>query len=168
MRQKRLIEEGNPCDIDFTDRTIQTVADIRRKGPTVCPNRDQCLRRNEAEGIQCYRRLAVQMAGYILRNKSRFEQAVEEEKAGFLSDAPDRKFWVFRDGIWQVVQGKGNVIDEIVAFARLIIDLQPEERRLFTQDGMKKIEFGPADALHNAMLDLDDVYGEVGYRNPFR
>lgn len=168
MRARNLIERGSPCDVDFADRKIQSLKDVERGGLVPCSNLAECRKRNKAEGIQCFRRAAMQMAGFILKNKSPFGQAVEKEKAGFLSGAPDGKFWVFRDGIWQVVEGKGNVIDEIVAFARLVIDLQPGERRPFTKDGTISPEFGPADAMHNAMLDLHDVYGEVGQGNPFR
>ena len=168
MRAKDLIENGSPCDVDFTDKKILSLGDVERGGLVPCSNLAECQRRSRAEGIFCFRGAAMQMAGFILRNKLPFEQAVEKEKEDFLKDKLDGKFWVFRDGVWQVVEGKGNVIDEIVAFARLVIDLQPGERRPFTKDGTKSPEFGPADALHNAMLDLDDVYAEVGQKNPFR
>ena len=168
MRQKSLIKEASPCDTDYTDRGIQTIADAKAKGRVVCQNFLQCQKRNVTEEIQCCRQVAQQMAGYILDHKESFNEAVKNEREEYLQYGPEGKFWVFRDNNWQVVEGKKNVIDDIVEFAKVIIDLQPGERRPFTQDGMKKPEFGPGDAMHNAMLDLDDVYGEVGQKNPLR
>ena len=168
MREWRLVEEGSPCDTDFTDKAIQTVLDAKKKGKVFCPNLEQCQKRSKAEGIQCYRRVAQQMAGFILERKSPFGQAVQEEKDEYLKEAPDGKFWVCQNGKWKVVQSKENAIKDIVDFALIIIDRRPGERRPFTQDGMQIPELGPDDAMHNAMLDLDDVYGEVGQKNPFR
>lgn len=168
MRAATLIEKGSPCDIDFTDKTMQTVGDFKSRPSVPCTNYIQCLRRSKEEGIQCYRTIAVEMVRFILQNKKPFEQAVEEERQGFLGDDLDGKFWVYRDGQWQIVKGKKHLIKDVVDFARTIIDFQPRDRRPFTKDVVSPIEFGPSDAMHNAMLDLDDVYGEVGQRNPFR
>ena len=137
MREKRLIREGSPCDTDYTDRVMQSVSDARKKGEVFCPNLKQCKKQSTAESIQCYRRVAQEMAGFILDRKSPFEEAIQEEKKGYLSDAPDGKFWVCRDGGWQVVEGKRNVVDDIVAFALVIIDMQPGERRPLTKDGTR-------------------------------
>lgn len=169
MREQRLIKEGCPCDTDFTDESIQTVADAKAKGRVFCPNHEECKRRSPGEVIQCIRRIAQQMAGYIIESKESFEKAILAEKNDFLEQGPDGKFWVCDgDGNWKVVSGKENVIDDIVAFARIIIDMKKGEHRSFTKDGMKIPEMGPSDAVHNALLDLDDVYGEIGEKNPFR
>ena len=168
MRATGLINKGSPCDIDFTDKTMQTVSDFKSRQSFPCTNLAQCRIRSEREGITCYRTIAMEMARFILQNKKPFEQAVKEEREGFLGDDLNGKFWVYRDGQWQVVKGKKNLVNDIVDFARTIIDFQPGDRRPFTKDGVRPIEFGPGDAVHNAMLDLDDVYGEVGQGNPFR
>jgi hypothetical protein len=122
MRERRLIKEGSPCDTDFTDKTMQSVSDAKKMGKVLCPNLEQCRKRSFTEGIQCYRRVAQEMAGFILDRKSPFEQAVQEEKGEYLSYAPDGDFWVCRDGEWQVVKGKKNAVQDIVDFARAIID----------------------------------------------
>jgi hypothetical protein len=168
MRSKDLIDKASPCDLDFTDSKIQTVQDAIRRGRVMCPNFSTCQKRNVVERIMCYRQIARQMAGFIIARRSEFETAVEEERQDLLNDNLDGKFWVFRNDQWEIVEGIRNVIDDIVAFALTIIDFKPGDRRPFTQDGMKRPEFGVDDAIHNALLDLDDVYGEVGQRNPFR
>jgi len=168
MRERRFIKESSPCDTDMADKTIQTVADAVAKGRTWCSNREQCEKRSVAENIMCYRTTAKEMAGFILDRKSPFGQAVREEKEEYLGGAPDGKFWVCRDGQWQVIEGKKNVVNDIVEFAILIIDMKPGDRRPFTKDGTRTPELGPSDATHNAMLDLDDIYAEVGQKNPFR
>lgn len=168
MRSQTLIEVGSPCDMDFTDKMVRTVDDFKSVPYVPCTNYIQCLRRSKEEGIGCYRRLAMEMARFILKNREPFEQAVEEERQAFLANYWDGKIWVCRGDQWQIAEGKKQVVSDIVAFARAIIDFRSGDRRPFTKDGIHSIEFGPEDAMHNAMLDLDDVYGEVGRRNPFR
>lgn len=169
MRTARLINDGSPCDIDFTDKTMQTARDFLSRRKVLCTNLDQCQRRSQRETIICSRGTAIQMARIILENGEPYEQSVSKARAELLADSTiEGKFWVFRSSKWLVVEGKANVIDDIVEFARTIIDFHPGDRRPFTKDGVRPIEFGPGDALHNALLDLDDVYGEVGQGNPFR
>lgn len=135
---------------------------VMTKGEVFCSNVEQCKKRSLVETIMCYRTAAREMAKFILGRKSSFEQAVQEEKEGFLGDAPDGKFWVCRNDEWQVVEGKKNAVNDIVAFALVIIDRQEGERRPFTKDGMRTPELGLEDAMHNAVLELGDFSGEVG------
>jgi hypothetical protein len=167
MRQKRLIVDGSPCDADFTDRTLQTARDFLDRPRAYCTNLMVCRTRSPRERIVCSRALAIQMARFALQDRRDIEQVLEAERAVLLADAPDGKFWVYENGLWQVVVGKANVVDHVIAFAKVILDLQPGDRRPFTDDG-KLPETGPGPALENAMRDLDDVYGEVGAKNPFR
>lgn len=168
MREKRLIKEGGPCDTDFTDKSIQSVSDAVTRGRVFCPNRSQCEKRNVQETIYCSRQVAQQFAVHILNNRNSFSQAVQEEMSDLINELPGGKFWVFRDEQWQIVDMKDNVINDIVQFALIMIDRQEGDRRPFTRDSMKVPEMGPSDAVYNAMLDLDDIYGEVGQKNPFR
>jgi len=161
MRERRLIEKGSVCDLDFADKAMQSVADARKKDKVLCPNLAQCKKRSAAEGIRCYRTAAQEMAGFILDRKSPFEKAVQEEKKDFLDDAPEGKYWVCRNGEWEAVRGKAKVVEEIVAFALVVIDRQPRERRPFTKDGMRTPELSVFDAADNAELDLDDVSREA-------
>ncbi len=158
MRNQKLIKKGNPCSINYEEKEIQSAMDPKNR---VCPNIEECSKRSESESIHCYRRLAQQMARFIFGNINSFESAVQEERQRFLETYPNNvKFWVCRDEKWQIIKGKENVIDDIVAFARVIIDLKPGERRPFTQDG-KILEIFPEDATHNAELDLVDIVSEV-------
>lgn len=168
MRQKSLIKEGSPCDIDYADKSIQSLSDAKAIGPVFCSNRNVCLKRNSAEGIQCYRQVAQQMAGYIMGRNSSLHQAVQEEKQEYLEQGPDGEFWVFQNGKWRIVHGKEKIMNDVIKFIHVMIDSKPGERRPFTKDGKRLPEIGLDDAMHNAMLDLDDVYGEVGQKNPLR
>jgi hypothetical protein len=107
------------------------------------------------------------MAGHAIISKLSLKEAIEKEKISLLNTILEGKFWVFRDEKWQIVTGKENVIEDIAEFALTIIDQKPGERRPFTRDGTKVV-LGPADAVHNAMLDMDDIHGEVGRPNQFR
>lgn len=168
MRERRLIKEGSPCTVDYTDKTIQSVSDALKKGRALCANIEQCQKRSSAEDIQCALTMANVMTGCIIDDKNEISQVIENEKNDFLKSCPQNKFWVRRDGKWFVVNGKENVINDIVAFALIIIDLKPGERRPFTKDGTRIPELGLGDAMHNALLDLDDMYAEVGQKNPRR
>ncbi|HRZ29468.1 MAG TPA: hypothetical protein P5052_01655 [Candidatus Paceibacterota bacterium] len=165
MRNSRLISEGSPCDTDFLDETMQTTEDAKKKGRQVCPNHEECIKRSQEEGIRCGRLLAKQMANFILNNKKPYVEAIAEEKNDFLADEniPNGKFWVCdEENKWIVVEGKINAVNYVLQFAQTIIDLKSGERRPFTQDGMKMPEMGPGDAIHNAVLDLNNLYREVG------
>ena len=168
MRSKELISQASPCDVNFRDRSLQSIASVKAGGHRYCANLEQCKARSQAEGIQCTLRLAQQMAIHILSNRSPFNQAIQEERAAFLADPLDGQFWVYRNKEWHVIRGKESAIDDIVEFALIIIDRQPGERRPFTQDGKRQIILGPSDTLYNDMLDFDDIYGELGQRNPYR
>jgi len=165
VRKLSLIKDGSPCSEDFTDKSIQSVSDAKAKGRVICSNYEQCEKRSPIEKIRCYRRIAQEMAIFILDNELPFSQAVEEEKKDYLREEFDGKCWVFRDNKWQVVEGKKSVIDDIVNFALIIIDLKPGERRPFTQDGKKIPELSPSDAVYNAALDVEDCCGEIGKKN---
>lgn len=170
MREKSLIKEGSPCDIDFLDKDIQSLSDAKKKGQVFCPNLKQCLELKTPIG--CSRRIAQEMADFILErleSNLSLEEAIQREKEDYLRLAPAGELWVCRNGKWQVVQGEeGNVVEDIVAFALIILDRQPCEQRPFTKEGLRIPEMGPSEAINNALIDLDNVYGEVGQKNPFR
>jgi len=168
MREKRLIKEASPCDTDFTDKSVQTVSDARAKGRVLCPNHAVCKERNVRETLNCSRQIAQQFAVHVLDNSNPFHEALQEEVHDLINELPRGKIWVFRDEQWQVVDITNNAINDIIQFALVMIDRQEDERRPFTKDGMKVPEMGPSDAMHNAMLDLDDVYAEAGQKNPLR
>lgn len=168
MRQKQLIQDGSPCDVDFTDKLIQTTLDAIEKGRVLCSNHATCEKRNVREKICCVRQFAQQFAVYILNNRNSFSRAVREELHDLMNELPEVKYWVFRDEQWQVVDLGDDVLSDIVRFALVMVDYKGDDRRSFTKDGRKSPEMGPSDAMDNAMLDLDDIYGEVGQTNPFR
>lgn len=175
MREIELIKEALPCDTDYTDKNIQSVSDARVKGRTVCSNYEECNRRSSAEGIQCSRRCAQQMAGFImdrLLSTESFKKAIVAERKDYLERAPEGKFWVFRNKKWGVFLGKENVINDIVNFALKIIDCKQGKNNKSEERGTKKSqkrvlpEVGPADAMHNAITDIDECYKEIGQKNP--
>lgn len=74
------------------------------------------------------------MAGFILeklRKGISFQQAMESEEKEYLEDGPDGKFWVYRQGSWQVVESKRNAIRDIFGFALIIIDHQSDKKKQF-------------------------------------
>lgn len=123
MRQIELVVTGSPCDIDFTDREMQTVEEAVRKGRTPCENFFKCQRKP----CHCYRRYAKDMAVYILKSEQPLESAIETERRDFLDKAPDAEYLTHRDGHWVTVTGKSDVVDDVIAFAKIILDCQSSE-----------------------------------------
>lgn len=166
MRSRELILKIPPCDVDYTDPSMQTFSNVLIRDHAPCTNLRECVNRSRMEKIQCTRRIAHQMAGFILESRLDFPQAVEKEKTEWIENAPNGRFWVNRDGKWQVVQGKENVIGDIVTFAETIIDRRPDEHLPFTRKDLYQINLGPAATIYSAMLDFDDLLGETQARTP--
>ena len=76
MRKVQLIKDGRPCDIDYHDKTIQTIADRKARGRVICPNYMEC---KEAK-VSCYQRVAQMLAGFVLDRKESFYKALENER----------------------------------------------------------------------------------------
>jgi len=163
MRRRELILSSPPCEVDYTDSSIQTISNIITRGPTPCTNLEECFDRGK-EGIQCTRRIAQQMAGFILKNRLDFSRAVKQERTEWVEGATSGRFWVNRDGKWQIIQGKENVADDIVAFAETIIDRRPGERRSFMRDSSYQISFGPAALMYDPVPDFHDLLGGIEER----
>ena len=165
-RNRELILKIPPCDADYTDPSIQTISNVIIRDSTPCTNLRECINRSKIEEIQCTRRIAHQMAGFILKSRLDFPRAVEGERTEWAENTPDGKFWVNRDGKWQIIQGKENVINDIVAFAEMIIDRRPDEHLPFTRKGLYQINLGPAATIYSATSDFDDLLGETQERRP--
>lgn len=161
MRQRELIENGSPCFDDFTNKNMQTIIDAQRIGLIPCSNFKQC----EIKQISCYRVIAKEMANFILVNKNPLEEVIQKERIIFLEEAHKNvEFWIFRDGKWQIARGRENIVKDVVAFARIIMDIKPGERRPFTKDGMHIPVLGLRDQQYNDILDLQDIAGEVTHK----
>ena len=155
MRDKKLILECSPCNNDFTDKSMQKFSDAQTKGPVVCDNLSKC----SEKGIQCYRTAAKQMAAFVIdriNDGEAFSSAIQAEKRDYLKDAPDGNFWVKRDGKWKTTKGKENVIDDIVDFVKVILDLSPEKEH------GKAPEIDLEDVTENSVSDLKEIHREIG------
>ena len=64
-REKRLITDGSPCDLNFFDRDLLTVEQAKGSGYT-CPNIRPCVE----EGIPCALKYGVMMASYVVKGSN--------------------------------------------------------------------------------------------------
>lgn len=130
-RMASTIENMSACDTDFTDESLQTIEDRRQKGPVLCDNLQECRRRSQTETISCYRLLAQQMAPYLLQSCS-----IQQEKEDFLQSSDDvKRFWVKKNGKWRIVEGKENIVDDVVDFALVILNAGPGDYQLPSKTG---------------------------------
>ena len=110
MRSERFIENTSPCDTDYRDKSLQSLGDVRGKGQVFCPNLAECKRRSVKENIHCSLKHARIMASHIAASKEKglkeFMLTIKNEKKKFLRFAPKGRYWVSKDGIWEVVRNK--------------------------------------------------------------
>lgn len=124
MRGKEVILQLSPCDNNLADPTLVTIRDAKRKGPVYCSNVDSCQSRSHREGIFCVRRIAQQMASFVVErveNGETRQQALDSEVQDYLDSGPDGKFWTFRNGKWEIVNNKRQAMGDISSFADTII-----------------------------------------------
>src|SRR4030042_6951342 len=98
MRNKEVVSALSPCDNDLTDPSLQHLSDARKRGPVYCSNVGPCKSRSYSEGISCVRRIAQQMAGFVVErveNGQTRQAAISSEVQDFLDSGPDGKFWTF-------------------------------------------------------------------------
>ena len=129
MRKGSILTTASPCDTDFTDKSMQTIGDWRERDRVLCDNFPDCQRINVPEDISCCRTIARQMAQRISHSRLPVAEAVQQERRHFLTTPANvNKFWVKRNGKWQVVSGKENVVDDIAAFALVILDAKTSDK----------------------------------------
>jgi hypothetical protein len=125
VRDKKLIQQGSPCDMDFFDKSIQTIEDAKSKRK-VCEKLRFCNTNN----VACYRRFGLMLAKYALENDTvDIEEALQVEKRDALENYNADKFLLFKDGAWKIVHDIESVIDEVVEFARVVIDATEKDRK---------------------------------------
>lgn len=124
MRNKDVISLVRPCDVDFTDLSLRTMIDVKKKGQTLCTNLSACQTRSRAEGISCVRIFGQEMAGFVLTRMDQGmgrQAALRAETLDFIRDDHAIKVWTIRDGEWQVVENSSRVANEIRNFADTIL-----------------------------------------------
>jgi len=126
MRSREVVSELSPCDTDFTNTLLQTIQDAKRMGPVYCSNLDLCQLRSYTEGISCVRRIAKQMAGFVLERMehgTNRQEAIDSEVQDYLDTGQEGKFWTFRNGKWVVLGNKRQAMGDISSFADTIIGI---------------------------------------------
>lgn len=158
MREMGLIKNAGPCDTDYTDKSIQSLSDAKKKGRVLCSNLEEC----QKKGIFCTLNLGWRMAKFVMVDKKILGSSLESERQGFLQEHPEGKFWVKQDGKWSVIEGKVNVINDITNFIITVIDedpskFKPSKDKLFEKPlpeiSMKNVQ-------DNIIKDLTDMAKE--------
>lgn len=159
MRDRRLIKNGSPCFIDYADKTVQSVSDAKKKGVAVCSNWRDC-NRNKSTEIGCVPKIAQLLAGRIIESDLSLPEIIEGEKRFFLDSFPQNRFWARRNSKWFLIDGRENIINDIISFSFIVLDLNPDERQLLMK-GKYETESGLPDLVLDAVLDRTEKYGEV-------
>jgi hypothetical protein len=124
-REPELIEKGTPCYVDYFDRTLLTVQQVRERGYKKCVNIDAC---NSGE-IPCIFRMGLQVAQYVAKGSELKRELMQFSRVPFR----DSTFWYSEDGIeFQRIRGRTNVLEAVEKFARIVL-LQDTSQSVLTK-----------------------------------
>lgn len=122
QREKKLIFQGSPCNVNYFDRGLLTVQQAMSKGDTYCPNLEECGK--PTNKIYCLLRSGLEVAQYVSRGSTLEKEMQEFSGADFLESecrtSLDGKNFV-------IIKGKAKVLDAVERFARTVLLMNPSE-----------------------------------------
>jgi len=122
MRERQLILQGSPCDVNFHEGGPQTIAKSKSRGREYCPHINECAKGilNKTTGSLCVLQLGIQVAQQCLKRgrsieqeMSTFRREVPHPAKGFIW-SPDRKTFTFID--------REEAIRKVQEFAESILE----------------------------------------------
>lgn len=151
MREIELIKNASPCDTDYTDKSIQSLSDAKKKGRMLCSNLEEC----QEGGIFCTLNLGWRMAKFVIEGED-LEKTLESEGEDFLEEHPQGKFWTKKNGEWSVVEGKSNAIDYMKEFVITVIDDEMEKFKPAKSAKPSEVIINMSNAIDSTIKDLKD------------
>jgi hypothetical protein len=122
-RERKLILTGNPCFINFFDRTLLTVKQARQRGPAYCLNYETCL--EGGKNTYCAIKYSSLVSRYVVKGST-----LRKELEEFLQECPflDREFWNSLDRReFTKIKGKARILSAVEGAARVIMLQDPFE-----------------------------------------
>ena len=122
-RERKLIVEGSPCDANYFDRTLLTVADARERGRQMCANYAECQR----DPMLCALRYGLEVAKYVTKGSTLENELTEFSQAPFL----DQRFLDSENGIEYIkLKGKARFLKAVERFARVALLMDEKDHVL--------------------------------------
>lgn len=121
-REKRLILDGSPCDMNYFDRNLLTIQQAGEKGRTYCSNFEIC--HNETKDVYCLLRSGLEIAQHVVKGST-----LEKELRGFSeADFLEQECRISPDGKkFDIIKGKAKALDAVERFARTVLLMNPSE-----------------------------------------
>lgn len=119
-REFALVEQGSPCDVNYFDRSLLTLAQARRRGKEICPNYDECKQHPK----HCALRYGLEVAKYVMEGgtlKSELLEFAEQGHTnGIYRNSNDRHDF-------SLVRGRPQIIRAVERFARVVLLEDPDK-----------------------------------------
>ncbi|MCR4284553.1 MAG: hypothetical protein NUV97_00730 [archaeon] len=122
QREKRLILDGSPCDTNYFDRTLLTLAQARGRGREICPRYNEC---NTHPGPYCSLQSGLDIAKYVVQGQTLEKNVRDFSVAGDFLNDPFIYSVNRRD--FPVAQGRARFVRAAEGFARVVLLMDPFE-----------------------------------------
>jgi hypothetical protein len=119
MREKRLIIDGEPCDMNLYPDGPQTEADAIVVGGSLCPHLAKCQQDGYFETHQCVMLMATKAAREVVKGAGSFYSEMQQ----FCSQAPRQVKWIWSADRRQFryLEGFDQVVEKVEQFAKQLL-----------------------------------------------
>jgi hypothetical protein len=119
-RERRLIEDGSPCDTNYFDQNLLTVRQAQERGPQPCQNYAQC----RGNSVYCTLNHGMAVAKYVVKGGT-----LQGELSDYIGEADLHEEFLHsvngRD--FEKIKGKGKIVRAVEYFARVVLGMDPFE-----------------------------------------
>ena len=127
MREKGMILDCSPCDVDLYKDGPKTVAEARAKGREYCPNLAECKKwAGSTTGIDCIMMRATQVAQNAINERHSISAEMKDFRE-FFKDHKPRGFYHSEDRkTFVTITDRADALNKIESSANMILDKEPE------------------------------------------
>ncbi|MAG07613.1 hypothetical protein CMI46_02255 [Candidatus Pacearchaeota archaeon] len=119
-RERKLITEGSPCDVNYFDKDMLSIEQARIQGRQKCENYGACQKTPR----DCALRYGREVAKYVVKGGTLKGELSEFSEAPFL----DNLFWTSDDGrLYERLKGKAKFLGAVERFARVVLLMDVNE-----------------------------------------
>lgn len=121
MRQKQLVLSSSPCDLNFHDETIQTIADVKE---TICPFlKQRCEKElSGSDGLDCIMLRALHVVQNAIKENHSIKREMKDFREFFATHEAVKGFAYSSDReSFEIITGKEEALRLIQEFAHTIM-----------------------------------------------
>ena len=125
MRERKLVLDGSPCDMNLYSGGPKTVAEAKRIEPSVCPYYEKRCKRELSGhgGLDCIMLRALQVAQSALKEGHSVDEEMKDFGEFFKSYTIAKGFVYSADRKeFQIITDRQEILQKICEFAKIILD----------------------------------------------